>query len=280
MKHVVIAGARRTPIGGFQGYFTDVSVPSLAGVAINAALRDSRVKPEDIDEVLMGIVLPAGVGQAPARQASVAAGLPRQIPCTAIGKVCGSGMKAVIQGVDQIDAGSVDIVVAGGMESMTNSPYLSMETRSGARLGHRSLIDHMFLDGLEDAYQKATKMGEFAEKCVQRYKASREEQDEYALKSLMRALDAQNGGLFKQEIAIVEIQTKEGTISIDHDEQPTTARPEKIKSLKPAFSKSGTVTAANASSISDGAAALVLASQEKVDEFGLPRRARVVGLAS
>jgi acetyl-CoA C-acetyltransferase len=280
MTGVVITGAKRTPMGGFQGSLGSISAPELGGVAIAAALQESKLSPQNIDEVLMGIVLPAGVGQAPARQASLAANVPIDIPCTAISKVCGSGMKAVTTACDQIASGSAKTVVAGGMESMTKAPYLSLNSRSGARLGHSQLIDHMFFDGLEDAYEKGALMGKFAEMCASKYQLTREAQDDYALASLSRAQEAQSAGKFTNEIAKVVVKSRSGEITCVDDEQPQKARPEKIRQLKPAFAKDGTVTAANASSISDGAAALVLASAEEAKSQGLATRARIVGYAS
>lgn len=276
MTEVVIVGAKRTPMGGFQGELSGLKATELGAAAIRAALANADLSPEHIDETIMGIVLPAGVGQAPARQASVGGGLPLATPATAVSKVCGSGMQAVIQGCNQIISGMSSAVVAGGMESMSNAPYLSPNTRSGARLGHGKLLDHMFLDGLEDAYEGGL-MGSFAEKCAQKYEFSRQAQDHYAIASLNRALAASEAGRFADEIVPVTIQTRKGEVSIEVDEQPRNARPEKIPTLKPAFAKDGTVTAANASSISDGAAALVLASREAAVNVGAAVRARIVG---
>lgn len=278
MKNVVIAGAARTPMGGFQGVFDSLPAAELGGVAIKAALEGAGAK--TVDEVLMGCVLPAGQGQAPARQAGFAAGLGEEVPATTLNKMCGSGMKAAMIAYDQIALGQTDTVVAGGMESMTNAPYLLPNQRSGARIGHGQVIDHMFLDGLEDAYDKGRLMGTFAEDCATQYQFSREAQDEYALKSLSNALEAQQTGAFDGEIAAVLLETRRGETTQAVDEQPGNARPEKIPALKPAFRKDGTVTAANASSISDGAAALVLASQEAAAAQGLTVRARILGHAS
>lgn len=280
MTNVVIAGAKRTPMGGFQGALGSLSAPELGGVAIAAALQESKLEAGHIDEVLMGIVLPAGVGQAPARQASIAANMPIDVPCTAISKVCGSGMKAVISGVEQIVSGSSKAIIAGGMESMTRAPYLSLNSRNGARLGHTQLIDHMFFDGLEDAYEKGALMGKFAEQCASKYQLTREVQDDYALASLSRAHSAQGTGKFANEITKVVVKSRSGDVEYLADEQPQKARPEKIRQLKPAFATDGTVTAANASSISDGAAALVLTSAEEAKAKGLTARARIVGHAS
>ncbi|XDA98598.1 acetyl-CoA C-acyltransferase [Sulfitobacter sp. LCG007] len=278
MQDVVIAGAARTPMGGFQGDLAGQSAADLGGVAIRAALADAG--PAQVQEVLMGCVLPAGQGQAPARQAGFAAGLGEEVPATTLNKMCGSGMKAAMIAFDQIALGRTGVMVAGGMESMTNAPYLLPKMRGGARIGHGQVIDHMFLDGLEDAYDKGRLMGTFAEDCAEAYQFTREIQDEYALASLSRALEAQSSGAFADEIAPVELQTRAGTCSVNADEQPAKARPEKIPQLKPAFREGGTVTAANASSISDGAAALVLASEDAAQAQGLKRRARIVGHAS
>mgnify|MGYP000306618141 FL=1 len=278
MKNVVIAGAARTPMGGFQGVFETLPAAELGGVAIKAALEGAGAK--TVDEVLMGCVLPAGQGQAPARQAGFAAGLGEEVPATTLNKMCGSGMKAAMIAYDQIALGQTDTVVAGGMESMTNAPYLLPNQRGGARIGHGQVIDHMFLDGLEDAYDKGRLMGTFAEDCAKHYQFTREAQDDYALKSLSNALAAQESGAFDGEIASVTIKTRKGETTSAADEQPGNARPEKIPTLKPAFRKDGTVTAANASSISDGAAALVLASEEAALAQGLTMRARILGHAS
>lgn len=278
MKNVVIAGAARTPMGGFQGMFDGVEAAKLGGVAIKAALEDAKT--DTVDEVLMGCVLPAGQGQAPARQAGFAGGLGEEVPATTLNKMCGSGMKAAMVGFDQIALGNTDVMIAGGMESMTNAPYVLPKMRGGARIGHQQVQDHMFLDGLEDAYDKGRLMGTFAEDCAESFQFTREAQDEYALKSLSNALAAQETGAFEGEIAPVVIQTRKGDVTFAEDEQPGNARPEKIPQLKPAFRKDGTVTPANSSSISDGAAALVLASEEAAKERGMNIRARVVGHAS
>ncbi|MCL4127908.1 UNVERIFIED_CONTAM: hypothetical protein GTU68_049843 [Idotea baltica] len=278
MAEVVIIGAKRTPMGGFQGELSAVSVTELGATAIRGALAEAGTRGEAIDETLMGIVLPAGVGQAPARQASLGAGLPLATPATAISKVCGSGMQAVIQGCTQISSGHSNVVVAGGMESMSKAPYLSPNTRSGARLGHVELVDHMFLDGLQDAYEGGL-MGSFAENCASKYAFTRKAQDDYAITSLDRALTASQNGSFAAEITPVTIKSRKGALIIESDEQPRNARPDKIPNLKPAFAKDGTVTAANASSISDGAAALVLASRDAASAAGCPIRAGIVGFA-
>jgi acetyl-CoA C-acetyltransferase len=278
MKEVVIAGAARTPMGGFQGVFDGVEAAILGGAAIRAALRDAGV--DTVDEVLMGCVLPAGQGQAPARQAGFAGGLGIEVPATTLNKMCGSGMKAAMMAFDQIALGHADSMIAGGMESMSNAPYLLPQMRGGARIGHGQAKDHMFLDGLEDAYDKGRLMGTFAEDCAEAFQFSREAQDQYALASLSNALDAERSGAFKGEIAPVTLHTRNGEVIITVDEQPGKARPEKIPQLKPAFRKDGTVTAANSSSISDGAAALVIASAEAAKAQGLKVRARIVGHAS
>jgi len=278
MKEVIIAGAARTPMGGFQGMFDGVEASELGGVAIRAALKGAGAA--TVDEVLMGCVLPAGQGQAPARQAGFAAGLGEEVPATTLNKMCGSGMKAAMVAFDQIAIGHADTMVAGGMESMSNAPYLLPKMRGGARIGHNQVIDHMFLDGLEDAYDKGRLMGSFAEDCAETFQFSRQEQDEFALKSLSNALQAQENGAFDNEITSVTVKTRKGEVISDADEQPKSARPEKIPTLKPAFRKDGTVTAANASSISDGAAALVLASAAAATEQGLTQRARILGHAS
>ncbi len=278
MKTVVIAGASRTPMGGFQGEFQDADAPTLGGVAIKAALQAAGAS--TVDELLMGCVLPAGLGQAPARQAGFKAGLGEEVPATTLNKMCGSGMKAAMMAFDQIALGHADTMVAGGMESMTNAPYLLPKMRNGARIGHQNVQDSMFLDGLEDAYDKGRLMGTFAEDCAEKFQFTREAQDDYALASLSRALDAQKSGAFDTEIAPVTLTSRRGDTTITADEQPAKARPEKIPQLKPAFRKDGSVTAANASSISDGAAALVLASEEAAQTQGLKIRAKIMGHAS
>lgn len=278
MKDVVIAGAARTPMGGFQGDFDDVDASVLGGAAIRAALAGAGA--QTVDEVLMGCVLPAGQGQAPARQAGFAGGLGEEVPATTLNKMCGSGMKAAMMAFDQIALGHADTMIAGGMESMSNAPYLLPKMRGGARIGHAQVVDHMFLDGLEDAYDKGRLMGTFAEDCAEKYQFTREAQDDYAIGSLEGALAAQKSGAFDDEIAPVTMSTRKGEVTISEDEQPAKARPDKIPQLKPAFRKDGTVTAANSSSISDGAAALVLASREAAQAEGLNIRARIVGHAS
>ncbi len=277
MKDVVIAGAARTPMGGFQGELSAVPAAELGGVAIRAALAAAGAS--RVDDLIMGCVLPAGQGQAPARQAGFHAGLGQEVTATTLNKMCGSGMKAAMIAADQIALGQSDIVVAGGMESMTNAPYLLPGMRGGARLGHAQAQDHMFLDGLEDAYDKGRLMGTFAEDCAEKYQLTREAQDEYALRSLSRANAAQDSGAFADEIAPVSVSSRKGDSTVTRDEQPAKARPDKIPHLKPAFRKDGTVTPANSSSISDGAAALVLASREEAERQGLAIRARIVGHA-
>ena len=279
-KNVVIAGAARTPMGGFQGDFADSQAAVLGGAAIAGAMNDAGAKAEQIDELLMGCVLPAGQGQAPARQAGFMAGLGEAVPASTLNKMCGSGMKTAMSAFDQIMGGSADIMIAGGMESMTNAPYLLPKMRGGARIGHQNVQDSMFLDGLEDAYDKGRLMGTFAEDCAEKYQFTREAQDEYALKSLSNALEAEKTGAFDGEIVPVTLKTRKGDVEISTDEQPSKARPEKIPQLKPAFKKDGTVTPANASSISDGAAALVMASEDAAQNAGLKIRARVLGHAS
>ncbi|MGR3713058.1 MAG: thiolase family protein [Shimia sp.] len=275
MKNVVIAGAARTPMGGFQGAFDGVEAADLGGTAIRAALEDAGAA--TVDEVLMGCVLPAGQGQAPARQAGFKGGLGEEVPATTLNKMCGSGMKAAMMAFDSVALGDRDVMIAGGMESMTNAPYMLPKMRNGARIGHQEVKDHMFLDGLEDAYDKGRLMGTFAEDCAESYQFTREAQDDYALKSLSNALAAQESGAFEGEIAAVTIATRKGDVVVGEDEQPGNARPEKIPQLKPAFRKEGTVTPANASSISDGAAALVVASEEAAAAKGLQVRARILG---
>jgi len=278
MENVVIAGAARTPMGGFQGDLQQVKAPLLGGVAIKAAM-DSAGAPV-IEEILMGCVLPAGQGQAPARQAGFAAGLGTDVPATTVNKMCGSGMKTTMMAFDQIALGHTGVMVAGGMESMSLAPYMLPKMRDGARLGHAQVQDHMFLDGLEDAYEPGRLMGTYAEDCAETYQFTREKQDEYALASLSRAVAAQSSGAFDDEIAPVEIKSRKGAVVVANDEQPGNARPEKIPQLKPAFRDGGTVTAANASSISDGAAALILASETAAAAQGLQVRARILGHAT
>ncbi|SDH13291.1 thiolase family protein [Alloyangia pacifica] len=283
MQDVVITGAARTAMGGFQGMLSGLSASDLGGAAIRAALSEAG-RPA-VDELLMGCVLPAGQGQAPARQAGFRAGLGEEVPATTLNKMCGSGMKAAMMAWDRIALGQAGVMVAGGMESMTNAPYLLPKMRGGARLGHGEVVDHMFLDGLEDAYDRGDNgggrlMGTFAEDCAEAFQFTREAQDQYALASLSNALDAERSGAFENEIAPVTIHARTGEEVITRDEQPARARPEKIPHLKPAFRPGGTVTAANSSSISDGAAALVLTTLGAAEASGALPRARILGHAS
>ena len=274
---IVIVSVARTPMGGFQGDFNSLTAPQLGATAIKAAVERAGIKPEQVEEVVFGNVLQAGVGQAPARQAALGAGLPLSAGCTTIHKVCGSALKSVMMVHDSLLAGSYEIGVAGGQESMSNAPYLLPKARGGYRLGHGQLLDHMFFDGLEDAYQKGRLMGTFAEECAESYGFTREAQDEWAIQSTVRAQKAIKEGLFKWEIAPVTIAGKKGDVVVDQDEQPLKAQIEKIPALKPAFKKDGTVTAANSSSISDGAAALVLMKESKAKVLGLAPIAKIVG---
>ncbi len=266
---IVIVGMARTPMGGFQGDLADVKAPELGAAAIKAAMDRAGVTGTDIDEVIMGCVLPAGLGQAPARQASFGAGIPDSVGCTTVNKMCGSGMRAAMYGFDAIMAGSNNVVVAGGFESMTNAPYILPKMRTGLRLGHGEVKDHMFLDGLEDAYEEGRLMGSFAEETAGLYQFTREAQDSYAIESLRRAKQATEDGTFAPEITPVTVKTRKGEVTIDKDEQPLKGNPDKIPSLKPAFAKDGTVTAANSSSISDGGAALVLMKESEAKKRGL-----------
>ena len=277
---VVIVGSARTPMGAFMGELKALSAPELGAVAVRAAVERAGVKPQDVQEAILGNVLPAGQGQAPARQAVLGAGLPPSTGCTTINKVCGSGMKAAMLAHDLLTVGVNEVMVAGGMESMSNAPYLLDRARAGYRMGHGRVLDHMFLDGLEDAYDKGRLMGSFAEDTAAHYQFTREKQDEYALRSLARARRAGEDGSFRAEIAPVAVTARRGTQVIDSDEQPRTAMPEKIPTLKPAFREQGTVTAANASSISDGAAALLLTRMSTAEKRGLVPRAIVRGHAT
>ena len=279
-REVVIVGAARTPIGAFQGSLSKLTAPQLGAIAIKAALERAGVKPEAVQEVLMGCVLQAGVGQAPARQAMRFAGIPDTVPATTVNKVCGSGLKAVIAGAQAIALGDADVVVVGGMESMSNAPYVSHSMRGGARMGHVEFKDSMILDGLWDPYDNVH-MGMCAEECAVSQNVSRAQQDEFALESTHRAIKAQKEGLFKAEIVPVQIPGKkpEDTVTVAEDEGPKNARPEKIAGLKPVFKKDGTVTAANASSINDGAAALVLMSEERAKAEGRTILGRITGYA-
>ena len=277
---IVVVGMARTAMGSFQGVLAPMTAPQLGSAAIKGAIERAGVKPDEVSEVLMGCVLPAGIGQAPARQASIFAGVPNTVPCTTVNKMCGSGMKTVMQAYEALHARPTDVIVAGGMESMTNAPYLLPKMRNGARLGHAEVKDHMFLDGLEDAFDKGRLMGSYAEDTAQHYQFTREAQDDYAIASLTRAQNAQNSGAFDREIVAVEISGRKGPTVVDKDEQPAKGDASKIPTLKPAFAKDGTITAANASSISDGAAALVLTRQSVADRLGLKPVARVVSHAA
>ena len=273
---IVIVSAARTPMGGFQGDLKGFAAPELGAAAIRAAVERAKVTPEQVDEVIMGCVLPAGQGQAPARQASLGAGLPLATGCTTINKMCGSGMKAAMLAHDLLAAGTNDIMVAGGMESMTNAPYLLPKARAGLRMGHSQVIDHMFFDGLEDAYDKGRLMGTFAEDCAGKYAFTRDEQDNFAIASLQRAQEANRAGWFAWEITPLAIKAGKDEKFVENDEQPFKANLEKIPTLKPAFRKDGTVTAANSSSISDGAAALVMMRRSTAEKLGLAPLAAVV----
>jgi acetyl-CoA C-acetyltransferase len=277
---IVIVSVARTPMGGFQGDFASLTCAQLGSAAIKAAVERSGLKPDQVDEVIMGCVLPAGQGQAPARQAALGAGLPLAAGCTTVNKMCGSGMRAAMYAHDMLAAGSVDVMVAGGMESMTNAPYLLPKARGGFRLGHGEVKDHMFLDGLEDAYQKGRLMGTFAEECADSYKFTREAQDQFSIASTTRSKQANTDGSFAWEIAPVTVAGKKGDVVFDKDEQPFKANLEKIPTLKPAFRKDGTVTPANSSSISDGAAALVMMRASTAAKLGLKPVATIVGHAT
>ncbi|MBS0471669.1 MAG: acetyl-CoA C-acyltransferase [Proteobacteria bacterium] len=279
MTEVVILAGARTPMGSFQGELAPKTAPELGAAAIGEAVKRAGVAAADIDETVMGCVLPHGLGQAPARQAAVYAGVPFEVPATTINKMCGSGMKAVMMVADQIGAGRANIAIAGGMESMTNAPYLLPKARGGMRLGHGEVKDSMFLDGLEDAYEHRL-MGTYAEDAARHYQFTRAEQDAYATESLNRAKKAQDSGAFESEIVAVKVASRSGEAMVALDEQPKTANPAKIPTLKPAFAKDGTVTAANSSSISDGAAALIVASAEEAKKRGLKPIARIVAQAS
>jgi acetyl-CoA C-acetyltransferase len=280
MSHdpIVIVAARRTPLGAFQGTLSAASATELGAVAIAASISDCGLDPAKISEVLLGCVLPAGLGQAPARQAALAGGVPKGVPCTTVNKVCGSGMKTAMIGHDLIAAGSADIVLCGGMESMSNAPYLLPKARGGYRMGHQEVLDHMFFDGLQNPYD-GSMMGHFAELTSQKYGFSRQEQDAFATASVTRARKAQAEGRFSAEIAPVTVRTRAGETIVTEDEGPGTAKIEKIPQLKPAFSKVGTVTAASSSSISDGAAALILMKQSSAKAAGMTVLAKIRGHA-
>ena len=274
---IVIVGMSRTPMGAFQGDFATIQAPELGAVAIKGAIDEAKINPKDIEEVFMGCVLTAGVGQAPARQASIGAGLSFSTSCTTINKMCGSGMQAVIFSYNALMADASSIIIAGGMESMTNAPYILPKMRSGARIGHTEVKDHMFYDGLEDAYDQGKLMGVFADKTAEKYTFSREAQDEFSILSLSRANNAINQGYFKREISSVTVKSRKGNTVIDTDEQPGKAKLEKIPTLRPAFAKEGTVTAANSSSISDGASAVVMMRASEAKKRSLKPIAKIVG---
>lgn len=273
---VVIVAARRTPIGAFQGALSDVNATQLGATAVAAAVADSGVDPADVGRVLMGCVLPAGLGQAPARQAALGGGLPKGVPCSTVNKMCGSGMEALVLGHDLLAAGSASVVVAGGLESMTNAPYLMPKARKGYRMGHQEVLDHMFYDGLQDIYE-GYMMGHFAEATSQKYGFTREDQDAFAIESVTRATRAAGDGSFDAEIVPVTVKTRRGEHTVSEDEVPGTVSVEKIPKLRPAFAKDGTVTAASSSSISDGAAALVIMRASEAEKRGLEPLARIVG---
>ncbi|UYH55904.1 acetyl-CoA C-acyltransferase [Qipengyuania sp. SS22] len=277
---VVILSYARTPMGGMQGALADVSATDLGATAVKAAVERSGVPVDSFDRTYMGCVLPAGLGQAPARQASIKAGLPKSVQATTVNKVCGSGMQTVIMGAEALASGTVDYVVAGGMESMTNAPYLLKKHRSGARLGHDTAYDHMFLDGLEDAYEEGRAMGTFAQCTADEYQITREEMDDYSIESLRRANAAIDSGAFADEVVPVTFSTRKGEVTVEHDEQPGKGRPDKIPQLRPAFAKDGTITAATSSSISDGAAAVVLARDSVAKANGQQPVAKIVAMAA
>ncbi len=277
---IVIVGSARTPMGGFQGELTSLAAPQLGAAAIQAGIERAGLAGADVDEVIMGCVLPAGQGQAPARQASLGAGVPLAVGCTTINKMCGSGMKAAMLAHDLISAGTNEVMVAGGMESMSNAPYLMTKARGGLRMGHGEVKDHMFLDGLEDAYDKGRLMGTFAEDTAQHFGFTREQQDDFAIESLRRAQRAVDDGTFDAEVVPVAVKTRKGENAVTHDEQPHKANIEKIPTLRPAFREGGTVTAANSSSISDGAAALLLTRLSVAERRGLKPLATIVGHAT
>ncbi|WP_316152357.1 acetyl-CoA C-acetyltransferase [Cupriavidus sp. BIC8F] len=277
MEEIVIVSAARTPMAAFQGEFASVTAPQLGAVAIRAAVERAGLKPEQVEEVVFGCVLPAGQGQAPARQAALGAGLPLGVGCTTVNKMCGSGMRAAMTVYDGLIAGSFDIAIAGGMESMTNAPYLVPKGRGGYRIGHGMIYDHMMLDGLEDAYDKGRAMGTFGEDCAAKYGFTREQQDEFAMESVRRAQQATENGDFRWEIAPVTVSGKGGDTVIDTDEGPRRIKLDKIPSLKPAFAKDGTITAASSSSINDGASALVMMRASTAKQLGLQPIARMLG---
>ena len=277
---IVILSTARTPMGAMQGSLADASATDLGATAVRAAVERAGISADAIDRLYMGCVLPAGLGQAPARQAAIKAGLPKSVQATTVNKVCGSGMQTVIMGAEALMAGNADLIVAGGMESMTNAPYLLKKHRAGARIGHDKVYDHMFLDGLEDAYEEGRAMGSFAQETANEYQLTRENMDDYTLESLTRAKAAIDGGAFKNEIVAVTIKGRKGDVSVDTDEAPGKAMPDKIPGLKPAFAKDGTITAATSSSISDGAAAVVLMRESDATAQGLKPVARIVATAA
>ena len=279
-KDIVITGMARTPMGSFQGSLSSENAPNLGSIAIKGAIKKAGIKAEDIDDVVIGCVLPAGMGQAPARQAAIGAGIPNTAGATTINKMCGSGMRAAMIAHDQLLAGSSFVTLAGGIESMSNTPYILPKVRSGLRMGHAQVQDHMFIDGLEDAYEPGRLMGTYAEATAEAYQFTREEQDNFAIRSLERAKKANEDGSFKEEMVPVTINTRKGSKEITNDEQPFSADISKIPNLKPAFSKNGTVTAANSSSISDGAAALVMMTSEEANNKNSIPLARIVAHAT
>ena len=273
---VVICSFARTPMGGFQGALAGVKATDLGAAAVKAAVERAGVPPEKVDQIYMGCVLPAGLGQAPARQAAIAAGLGQHVEATTVNKMCGSGLQSVMMASDALLAGSAEVIVAGGMESMTGAPYVMNKHRGGARIGHDVIVDSMMMDGLEDAYQPGKPMGSFAQDTANEYQFTREAQDTYAIESLTRAVEAVNSGAFAAEVVPVEVQTRKGPVTVSNDEQPGNAMPEKIPNLKPAFAKDGTITAASSASISDGAAAVVVARESTARALGLNIEARIV----
>ena len=277
---VVILSYARTPMGAMQGSLSDVSATDLGATAVKAAVERSGVPGEKFDRAYMGCVLPAGLGQAPARQATLKAGLPKSVQATTVNKVCGSGMQTVIMGAEALASGTVDYVIAGGMESMTNAPYLLKKHRSGARIGHDTAYDHMFLDGLEDAYDAGRAMGTFAQVTADAYQLTREEMDNYSIESLRRANEAISSGAFADEVVPVTVATRAGEVTVEHDEQPGKGKPDKISTLRPAFAKEGTITAATSSSISDGAAAVVLTRESLAQANGQQPVAKIVAMAT
>ncbi len=277
---IVILSYARTPMGGMQGALADVSATDLGATAVKAAVERAGVSGEDIERIYMGCVLPAGLGQAPARQAAIKAGLPKSVQATTVNKVCGSGMQTIIMASEALASGSIDVGVAGGMESMTNAPYLLKKHRSGARIGHDTAYDHMFLDGLEDAYEAGRAMGTFAQDTANEYQLTRENMDDYSVESLRRANEAITSGAFADEIVPVTFSTRKGETTVDTDEQPPKGNPEKLRTLRAAFAKDGTITAASSSSISDGAAAVVLTRESVAKEKGAEPVARIVAMAA